>query len=77
MQFLPQDGLYVYFRYDDHQTVMCIVNAGDAEKNISQGRYAERTKGFSKAVDVINGATYPLPGDHRIAAKTTQVWVLK
>ena len=32
MQYVPQDGLYVYFRYDANQTVMCVMNTADKEK---------------------------------------------
>ncbi|HEX8357767.1 MAG TPA: alpha-amylase family glycosyl hydrolase, partial [Segetibacter sp.] len=33
MQYVPEDELYVYFRYDAKQTVMCIMNAGTKEKD--------------------------------------------
>ena len=29
MQYVPQDGFYVYFRYDNKQTVMVVSNTGD------------------------------------------------
>ena len=29
MQFIPKDGVYIYFRYDNKQTVMVITNTGD------------------------------------------------
>ncbi len=29
MQYIPQDGAYVYFRYDGKQTIMCVLNPGD------------------------------------------------
>ncbi len=58
MQFLPADGLYVYFRYDDRQTIMCIVNTSDTKKQVVLADYAERTKGFTKAVDIFSGKNY-------------------
>lgn len=56
MQYLPQDGLYVYFRYDAGQTVMCIMNTGDTEKKLNLADYAERTHGFNRGRDVVTGA---------------------
>lgn len=56
MQYLPQDGLYVYFRYDAGQTVMCIMNTADTEKKLSLADYAERTQSFNRGRDVVNGA---------------------
>jgi hypothetical protein len=52
MQFLPEDGVYVYFRYDDKQTVMVVMNTAKEEKNISVNKYTERTTGFTKMQDV-------------------------
>jgi glycosidase len=60
MQFVPYDGVYVYFRYDAQQTVMCIMNTNDKAFNLGLGRFAERLDGFTKANDVVTGTTYPL-----------------
>ncbi|MDE3142624.1 MAG: glycoside hydrolase family 13 protein, partial [Bacteroidota bacterium] len=57
MQYIPYDGLYVYFRYDNNQTIMCVMNTSDKEKQIDFKKYDERTANFSKAVDVINGTS--------------------
>lgn len=55
MQYLPDDGLYVYFRYDSAQTIMCIMNTGTKDKLIDFPKYAERTSGFTGGKDVITG----------------------
>lgn len=62
MQFLPDDGVYVYFRYTGKQTVMVIMNTAKTEKNVSFSRFAERTAGFSKYKDIVSGATGELTG---------------
>ncbi|MFT3679037.1 MAG: alpha-amylase family glycosyl hydrolase [Ferruginibacter sp.] len=53
MQYLPDDGLYVYFRYDAKQTVMVVMNTSKAEKTVSFGKYAERTTGFTQYTNVV------------------------
>lgn len=58
MQFIPTDGLYVYFRYDNRQTIMCVINTSDTEKKLSLDDYAEKTKGFTRALDVLTGKSY-------------------
>ena len=58
MQYLPVDGLYVYFRYDENQTIMCAMNTSDREQTIDFSKYAERTAGFSTAINVINNKSY-------------------
>jgi glycosidase len=52
MQYLPEDGVYVYFRYDASQTVMVVMNTAKEEKNISVNKYTERTAGFTQMLDV-------------------------
>ncbi len=41
MQYVPEDGVYVYFRYNAQQTIMCVMNPNDAEKEIDMQRFAE------------------------------------
>jgi neopullulanase len=53
MQYVPQDGVYVYFRYNNNQTVMVISNTAKEEKKISFERFTERTKGFSEYKNVL------------------------
>ncbi len=54
MQYLPEDGVYVYFRYDAKQTVMVVMNTSKEDKKITFDKYAERTNGFTKYKDVIS-----------------------
>ena len=52
-QYVPDDGVYVYFRYDAKQTVMVVMNTAKTDKVISFGKYLERTNGFTQYTDVI------------------------
>ena len=58
MQYLPDDGLYVYFRYDANSTVMCVMNCSDNAKQIDFSKYAERTAGFAKAESIVDAASF-------------------
>ena len=60
MQYLPQDGVYVYFRYDSNETVMCVFNQDDNSKTIDLSRFSERIKDFKKAFDVATSTTFNL-----------------
>jgi glycosidase len=55
MQYVPQDGLYVYFRYHNNETVMCVMNTDEKERTVSLKDFAERTNGFNKMYNVITG----------------------
>ncbi|MFK7934273.1 MAG: glycoside hydrolase family 13 protein [Saprospiraceae bacterium] len=54
-QFVPKDGIYVYFRYDADQTVMVITNSTDQAVEVGTERFKERMLGFSAGRDVVSG----------------------
>ncbi|MFN4256122.1 MAG: glycoside hydrolase family 13 protein [Saprospiraceae bacterium] len=55
MQFVPADGLYTYFRYDDAKTVMVTLNTANSDKTLETSRFEERMRGFTKAKNVVTG----------------------
>jgi glycosidase len=75
MQYVPVSGLYVYFRYDARQTIMCVMNTAKTEQVLDFGRYAERTGGFEKARNVVSQEVTPLHPDSKIPPMT--LWVLE
>jgi glycosidase len=77
MQFIPQNGVYVYFRYDSKQTIMCIMNANATSASIDLSRFAERMKGFTKAYDAATGATFNLEPTLTLGEKYVLVMELK
>lgn len=56
MQFVPKDGVYVYFRYDADKTVMIVTNSTEQAVEVDTERFAERMLGFSMARDIITQA---------------------
>ena len=75
MHYIPVDGLYVYFRYDKKQTIMCVMNSDKKERQINFEKYAERTTGFSKATNVISNNTFKTSG--KAIIPPMQMWVLE
>jgi len=73
MQYVPNDGLYVYFRYDNNQTIMCVMNTSDKEKQVDMDKYEERTKGFNNAADVITNTVY----SSKFSIPAKRMWVLE
>ncbi|MCY7352341.1 MAG: glycoside hydrolase family 13 protein [Cytophagaceae bacterium] len=53
MQYLPQNGTYVFFRYTSDKTVMVATNTNDTDINLDTSRFTERMSGFSKARNVL------------------------
>ncbi len=76
MQFIPQDGVYTYFRYNEGgECVMVIANNTKEEKTVDGTRFAERTGGFSSGVEVVSGAAVADLKTLRVPAHTA--WVVE
>jgi glycosidase len=73
MQFLPQDGTYVYFRYDDKKTIMVATNTTDKDVNLDTSRFVERMKGFTKARNILTDQTLSDLTLIKLPAKTATV----
>ncbi len=74
MQFVPEDDIYVYFRYNESikGTVMVIVNNAEKEKTLKTDRFAERTLGTTSAKNIITNETISF-NQIKVPAKTTLV----
>ncbi len=55
-QFVPEDGIYVYFRHDPETTVMVVYNSNPENRRVSTDRYRERMAGYGAATDVLSGS---------------------
>ena len=77
MQFIPQNGVYVYFRYDAKQTIMCVMNTRDQPATIDLSRFAERMNGSTKAYDVATGVAFNLEPKLTLGEKYLLVMELK
>jgi glycosidase len=75
MHYVPEEGMYVYFRYNDEQTIMCVMNTSNNPRNIDFTRFSERTKGFSGARNVLTGET--LQTSNSLHLDATQMLVLE
>ena len=53
MQYIPNNGLYVYFRYDAGSTVMCVMNTDKQTRTVEMNDFSERTQGFNGGKDII------------------------
>jgi glycosidase len=76
MQYVPEDWVYTYFRYDNKQTVMVVMNTANDERSINPTRFAERTSGFTKAKNIATGSTVDLTSQEwKVPGKT--IWILE
>lgn len=77
MQYIPQDGVYVYFRYDQQKTVMIAYNSNEKPTTLATERFAERTAGFTKALNVMTGEQVNTITSLDLPAKSIAILELK
>ena len=76
--YIPNDGVYVYFRYNCEESVMVIINLNDKEgRTVDGAKYAESLKGFTGGTDVISGKMIENLDSFTIAPKTAMIIELK
>ncbi|OGX83625.1 alpha-amylase [Hymenobacter lapidarius] len=73
MQYLPENGLYVYFRYDATSTVLVASNTTDKPASLPTARFSERMAGFSQARNVLTGESLSSLATLQLPAKTAMV----
>lgn len=77
MQFIPEEGIYVYFRYNADKTIMIIMNSNTEEKSVPTARFAERILSATTAKNVVTEETLNTLATIKIPATTTLVLELK
>ena len=78
MQYIPEHGIYVYFRYDAQKTVMVIYNGNEGDaKELKTNRFNERMAGFTKGINVLTGEVVDDMTHIKVAGKATLVFELK
>jgi glycosidase len=77
MQYIPSKGMYVYFRYNNNQTILCALNSDTLSATIRFEDYSERTKSFETATDVMTGSIYSLSEKMNIPARSMRILELK
>lgn len=73
MHFVPENGVYTYFRYNVSEVVMVMLNNGDTEKKVDTNRFSEITKGYKKGKEIITSKEISNISEITIPAKTAMV----
>ncbi len=75
--FAPQDGTYVYFRYDTKDKVMVVFNKNSTEKTLETARFREVLPAHAEATDVLTGRHYALNKTLTMPARSVLVLQLE
>jgi len=56
--YIPENNVYVYFRYNETRSVMVILNNNPSDQRITLNRFKESLKGISEGKDILTGAIF-------------------
>jgi glycosidase len=77
-QYLPDNNVYVYFRYTETESVMVVINNSDKNQTMNLARFDESTKNYTTAKDVLSGKSLNLKDKtFEVPAKTSFIFELK
>lgn len=72
-QYVPRDGVYVYFRQNATQKIMVLLNHADDERNVATPRFHEAIGNARQGKDVLSGKTHALDQGVRVPARTALI----
>ncbi len=75
--FVPENNVYVYFRYTDNECVMVILNNSEENQAIETKKFSELLSAFSEGKDIITGNNLENLDKIDIDKKTAMIIELK
>ncbi|PTX42505.1 glycosidase [Christiangramia gaetbulicola] len=77
LQFLPVDNVYVYFRYNENDRVMVVINNSLETQQLDLSRYTEGLKTHVSGTDIISEKTIELKDKLSVEGQTSMIIKLK
>ncbi len=75
--YIPENNVYVYFRYTDKKTVMVVINNALTSQTLKTRRFLENTKNFNFGKEVLTGKSIALKEDLSIEAQSVLIFKLE
>jgi glycosidase len=72
-QFIPENGIYVNFRYNDTKTLMIIANNNEQEKVLDLKRFNEMFTGKTEGKEITNSKVFSIKSTLSVPAKTVLI----
>jgi glycosidase len=76
-QYVPIDGIYVYFRHNAAQTVMVIINNADSVQTVDTRRFHEVIGTATSGTDVMSKQSYTLAQGVVVPARSATILEVK
>ena len=71
--YIPENNVYVYFRYNDKETVMVVINNAAETKTFKTNRFQENIKNFKSGKDVLTGKAVDLKNEISLDGKSVLI----
>ena len=75
--YVPENDVYVYFRYNDTEKIMVILNNNESEQTLKIDRYAQSLESKTSGTDVMTGKTYDLKSNLIVPKESALILELK
>lgn len=75
--YIPENNVYVYFRHNEKETVMVIINNASDTQKFNLERFQENIKVFNFGTDIISDKTIDLKNELSIEGKKSMILELK
>jgi glycosidase len=76
-QYIPENNVYIYFRYNENESVMVVVNNNKDKQVIKLDRFKESIQNYVSGKEVISGKIFDLKQDLVIEGKSALILELK
>jgi len=76
-QFIPENGIYVFFRYNKDKTIMIITNNNLQATNLDLRRFKEVLSDKTEGLEVTSSKAYSLTNSLSVPAKTVLIFEVK
>ena len=75
--YIPENNVYVYFRYNESESVMVIINNSNEKQTFKTNRFQENINNYKTGKDVLSNSTFDLKNDITVEAKSILILELK
>ena len=75
--YIPENNVYVYFRYNADETVMVIINNSNDKKTVATDRFKENIKNFTSGREVITAQTFDITKEVTLEPKSVLILELR
>ena len=77
IHYVPENDMYVYFRYNDKEKVMVVLNNNESAQTLKTDRFSEMMENYTSGEEVISGKTYTDLKSLDVPAKSAMIIELK